>query len=221
MAEKTRVNDLGFVEGYDDETGEILWVQKVPKQPTGPVQRGRPRGRPSKKTQVILDGAGHKLTVPRGTNPDEIPHLVWPFSKVTAAHICQKLTEGKTIKEIGLMEGFPPAYVIHGWSRKYPEFKAEIKAAREARAEYFHDEVIETAKNTKEYKNKSDRLKIESYKWAAAVNDPATFANRTKISGDADAPLTIILDTGVPRAIDEPIDVTNLSKALPQGGESE
>jgi hypothetical protein len=149
-----------------------------------------------------LDSAGRKIRVPKGTNPDHIPRRVWPFSEVTCMHICQKIGEGCTLREIGLMEGFPPKNVIDMWSRKYPEFREELRQARASRAEYFHDEIIEVARNTDEFKNKADRLKIDTYKWVAAVNDPNTYGNQTKLTGDPNAPLSFVIETGVRRAGD-------------------
>jgi hypothetical protein len=220
MGEKTRINSAGFLEGYDEETGKILWTQKRDAQdPTAPVRRGRPRGRPTKKDTSthhhVLDASGRKVWVPKGTNPDNFPRLEWPYSQVTAMHICQKVSEGETLTDIGRMEGFPPKNVIDHWSRKYSEFKDELKQARLQRAEHYHDRVFEIAKATRSDTNKEDRLKIEAYKWGAQVGDPEQFGNRTKVTGDGDNPLRFVIDTGIHS---EPAEVPQISE---DSGETE
>ena len=223
MAEKTRVNAMGYLEGFDEETGRVVWVQK--KQPLitdGPKKRGRPRGRPTKTDNethhTILDAAGRKIRVPKGTNPDHIPRRVWPYSEVTCMHVCEKIMEGMTVREIGLLEGYPTRGVIDNWARTYPEFREQLKQARAARAEYFHDEIIEVARNTNEFQNKADRLKIDAYKWVAAVNDPGTYGNQTKLTGDANAPLSFVIETGVRRSGD-PGAIPAEFKTIPGPGE--
>jgi hypothetical protein len=218
MGEKTRMNALGLVEGYDEATGKVLWTEKkIPDQdPLAPKKRGRPRGRPTKAStethHFVVGPNGKKIWVPKGTNPDHMPKLVWPFSEVTCGFICQMVTEGKTIREISLTEGFPPKNVIDHWARKYPEFREDLRLARIARAEYYHDEIIEIAHKTKKSTINEDRLKSEIFKWGAAVGDPDTYGNRTKISGDPNAPLQLLVDTGVRRAEDlvteKPVEAT-------------
>lgn len=200
MGEKTRIATDGLLEGYDPETGAVLWREKKKDvDPTKPIRRGAPRGRPafSDSHHIVIDGNGKKIRVPKGTNPDQLPHTVWPYSKITCDHICNLVSEGHTLSEIGLMEGLPNKTCIQNWQREYPEFRQAMKVARELRAEVFHDKIVEVAKNAKESTAKRDRLKLDAYKWVAGVNDPGTFGNQTKIVGDANAPLKLIVETGV------------------------
>lgn len=205
MAEKTRVNAAGFVEGFDEATGKVLWTEKTkhssPSLPSTPKKRGRPRGRPTKRTtethHTILDGSGRKLWVPKGTNPDELPRTIYPFSRVTTSHICQMITAGHTLTDISDMEGFPPKATIFGWLREYPEFREEYEQARKDRALYFEEEAIRIARDTKEWSNKADRLKTDVLRWGASVNDPGVYGTKVKHSGDPSSPISFVVNTGI------------------------
>lgn len=111
------------------------------------------------------------------------------------------MTEGKTIAEIGFMQGLPPAHVIHKWVRQHPEFKAELKQAKEGRAEYYADKVMAIGdKHIDPREANVERLKMDIFKWGAEVGNPHEFGKATKLTGDPNAPLSFIIDTGVRRA---------------------
>lgn len=158
------------------------------------------------KSHWVLDGNGRKLLVPLGTNPDHLPRTVYPFSLVTCDHILEQITKGKTINEIGMVEGFPPAHVIRRWMIDHPEFKANVKKARTLRADYYHDKVLEIAENAREKTVQTSKLKIETLKWAAEVADRETYGKQTKLVGDPENPLGFLVATGVPSE-EKPIEV--------------
>lgn len=215
---KIQLNEAGFIEGIDPETGDVLWTEKrktVVKN--GKIVKASSPGRGRRKKEdkethhFVKDGRGELLWVPKGTNPDHLPKVAWPYNQTTCNHICQLLTEGKTLKEIGATQGFPPTGVIYGWARKYPEFRAEIKKAKEARAEWYADQVMEIAfKDIDPREVNVERLRADILKWGAEVGNPDEYGKKTKISGDANAPIQFIVDTGVRRAEDEPIEVESV-----------
>jgi hypothetical protein len=206
MSEKTRVAADGLLEGYDPETGEVLWREKKKGvDPTRPKVRGYPRGRPRKAdpspTHVILDGNGRRVLAPKGTNPDVLPRAVWPFSQVTCDHILNLIADGNTITTIGLMEGLPTKNVIQSWLRDYPEFRQKMKIAREVRAESFHDKIVDLVDTVEEDTAKRDRVKLDALKWAAEVNNPEVYGKQTNVKGSV-AAVQIIIETGVPRSVE-------------------
>lgn len=152
---------------------------------------------------MVLDANGERVWCPPGTNPDCFPRTIYPYSQITCDHILAFVTEGHTLKEIGQMAGVPPYRIIMSWIRKYPKFKAQLKEARKCRAELFHDTALEIAHKTKGKQVHADRLKIDTLKWAAEVNDPENFGKRVKMSGDAENPLSLTVDTGIRREGDE------------------
>lgn len=204
-----RKNDLGDLEAVDPDTGEILWTQarKTVLKEGKILRKSSPgRGRRTKSDSethhYVIDGRGEKLWVPIGTNPDNLPRVVYPYSQVTVNNILEKITEGETIRSIGRMEGLPTANVIHQWLREHKDFQAQMREARKARAEHFHDMVFETAKQAKKKTIQEDRLKVEAFKWGAQVGDPDAYGNKTKVSGDPDAPIAFVIDTGIRRGGD-------------------
>ncbi len=207
MAEKTRIAADGRMEGYDPETGAVLWREKKKSvDPTQPRKIGYPKGRPratASAAHYVLDGNGRQVMVPKGTNPDDLPRVAWPFSQVTCDHILNLVSEGHLISKIGLMQGLPNYNVIKNWLREYPEFREKMKIAREIRAETFHDKILEMADGVKESDSKASRVKLDAWKWAAGVGSPDQYGNQTKVVGGA--AIQIIIETGVPRG--EPVDV--------------
>lgn len=223
MAVKTRTNDQGFLEGVDEETGDVVWVEKrktVVKN--GKVERASSpgRGRPKKVDQgthhYVLDGRGEKLWVPKGTNPENLPKVTYPYNAVTAEHVCRLVTEGHTIKAIGAMEGLPPAHVIHGWGRKYPEFRRELDLAIRDRAIHYADRVMEFADSTNKDTVNEDRLKTELLKWGAEQGNPEQFGKKKAPESTA-SPVQIVIVTGVPQK-DEPIHVEAEVQPQIEGG---
>lgn len=213
----------GELEGVDPSTGAVVEVQKSKKRAKAGARKvagGPGAGRPSKndKTQThhwIVGPNGSQLWVPKGTNPDELPQKIWPFAQVTADAICTLVTSGKTITKIGAMQGFPTADVIWKWKREHPEFAAALKEARIARAEYFHDKAIDAAEMADKDEVQVARLQVEAYKWGAEVGDRESFGKSTKLTGDANNPVTFLVDTGIRR---EPIEIpstTDEESSLP------
>lgn len=205
MGSEWRQDTDGLLKRFDTDTGEILEVQKTKRKAharkDGRVRAGRVPGRPSQEAtghyHWITDGNGKRQWVPKGTNPDTLPHLVYPFSQVTCDLILQHVMEGMTLTSIGKLEGMPPVHIIFKWMRKYPEFHAEMREARKSRAEYFADRAIDLAENSKEHRVQSDRLKVDTYKWAADVNDRDTYGKHQKITGEVGGTIFHV-NTGVP-----------------------
>jgi hypothetical protein len=193
------------LELINTETGEVIAVEKKKhtyREPSGAVlqkRAGRPSQQDTQTHHFVRDARGRKIWVPKGTDPSHLPNIVYPFNHVTAELICRYITEGKTIIEIGKMEGMPPQHIIFQWKRRHPEFKAQVNEARKDRAEYFADLAIEEAAHAKEAKVQSDRLRVDTYKWAAEVGDRDTYGRSTKITGDPNAPIGFIIDTGIRR----------------------
>lgn len=228
MAEKTRVNRNGFLEGYDEETGEVIWVEKKKTHfkdgrkrisalvPESPYHHRRPRT--SDTHHFVLDGNQQKQWVRKGTNPDHLPRDIYPFSQVTQDNICRMLTEGMSITDISRLEEMPPRWVIWRWRNEHPEFKAAMEDAKKCRAEYFHDEVISIANQEELHEDDVPREKMRAdlYKWGAAVGDSDSYGNKTKLTGDPGNPAIIMIETGIRREGDEPISVENTALPGPE-----
>lgn len=217
MSEKTkelfwRTGADGALELVDKTTGMVLEREKRKTPPKIGASRG-PKSAVEKKTHHwFITETGDRVWVPKTFNQDA-PN-VYPYSRIVAEEVIRLIAEGKTVLEISKMEGMPPPAAIYYWKRRYQEFSAEMKMAREMRAEVFQDEAIQRAKDSRESTVHRDRLEVETLKWAAEVNDPNTYGKRTKVVGDPDQPLGFVVLTGVPdpepaipvegRKLDEP-----------------
>ncbi|HAR41984.1 MAG TPA: hypothetical protein DCS07_05030 [Bdellovibrionales bacterium] len=197
----TRVNAEGVLEGLDPETGAVLWVEKKKRSSRDParIKYTNADKKPSETHHHIIDDRGRKLWVPKGTNPDELPRVAFPFAQVTCDQILQKVTEGLAVTQIGQLEGFPPAHTIFRWLREHPEFRAHMRIARECRADFFEGKVIEVADTVDEDNVQASRVKVAAYQWVAQISNPDVYGNKTKVVGDPDRPITYIIDTGISR----------------------
>jgi hypothetical protein len=103
--------------------------------------------------------------------------------------------------EISKMPGFPSMGVIARWRAENEEFDKMVVMARKARAELFQDKIIASVDEDVDKDDvPSEKHKFDKLKWLAEKNDPDTFGNKTRISGDSSAPLQIIVETGIMRS---------------------
>lgn len=129
----------------------------------------------------------------------------WHYNEMYRDLVVQKIMEGKTITAIGKLDGFPSATILYRWRQEYEEFNDAIKFAKKARAEKYADRLAETVEETRELDKEdiaAEKLFMEKLKWLAEKDDPETYGPRIKHSGDADQPLTLIVDTGIPRGLE-------------------
>lgn len=142
------------------------------------------------------------------------------FPTVYDANISTAIThlvgQGLSLSSISMLPGMPSVYQIIQWSKKHPEFRSALSTAKEARAEILMDSALEIASKSKFSTKDADKIKIDIASKIAAALDPETYGNKTKISGDANAPLSFLISTGITRPGDglEPIEV-KLDKSDP------
>jgi len=126
--------------------------------------------------------------------------------------ICEAIRRGHTFKDLSRDSTMPPLGVLYSWRRLHPDFNERLKAAYADRAEYYRDMAVETAElaETREEVN-SARLKVETYKWAAAKDDPSRYAENVKVDTNLSGSVGFYaLRTGVPH--EELTDETDSAK---------
>lgn len=119
-----------------------------------------------------------------------------------AATICSMIRDGYPIASIGNKNGLPDTDTIYYWKRHHPDFALALSEARECAAEAFANKAVLTADlATGQSKDElaASKLQVDTYKWMAEKMNPELYGNRTKVTGDAERPLTIIVDTGIKR----------------------
>jgi hypothetical protein len=168
------------------------------------MAKKKPAKRNYKKGELVKTrtASGKVAFVPPGTSADKLPQTLYPYSKPVADFICQKYMEGLTMSKIAKLDGVPPQHIIYSWKRHHPEFRKDLKLAKEDRAEYFHDEILDEARSIKK---KSEavvaKVKIDALKWAAGVNNPKEYSGKAE-EKEATGALQIIIDTGIRRKED-------------------
>lgn len=216
-----RENVDGDLQGFDPDTGQLLWTQS--KKRHGNTKPGRTRAsyvrKQPTKIQKVKNAAGHVVLVAAGTNPDKLPRVMYPYCEVTSSNVAIEVAQGKTLAEVSRQEGMPPVRVIFRWMVDHPEFRAKIAEAKKVRAIYYHDMLMQLAR--KKRVSAKDvawlRLKKDILQWGAEVGDPSEYGKQTKITGDATQPLTIVVNTGIQRAEDEkPIEVQSIPQGEPE-----
>lgn len=108
---------------------------------------------------------------------------------------------GYTLTRIAAMEGMPPAPVIYGWRRVYPDFARKLRAAVKERASHYMEKVTDTALELMdgqvELKEASVMEKgLKAMQWVVEKGDPGTFAVKNP---HEQGNVTIVVDTGVRR----------------------
>jgi transposase-like protein len=125
--------------------------------------------------------------------------VVYPYNVDTANAIIESVCEGMTMRQISKMTGMPPVSTMYYWVSKYKEFKHDLEIARKVRGEMLADEALDIARDTNAMKSRADKLKIDTLKWAAKVNNPEQFGDKVTHSGDSSNPIQIVVDTGIKR----------------------
>jgi len=186
-----RTNDDGLIEIVDEMTGQILAIQESYKDLfTNSRDQLIKHEMPDGKTIYIEKG----VSLDRIKNTSQ--HI---YSTTLASIICQKVTEGMSLTKLCKEPGMPPYYVLAKWRAKISEFKDMLKQARLDRADMFRDKVIDAAEeDVKKDEAHMQKAKIDAYKWSAEKDNAEVYGNKTKVVGDSNAPLRLIVETGVP-----------------------
>ncbi len=172
----------------DTETGEVV-----------------AHGKPSKGRQTLIE-RGHKF------EPEPMAGTLtvkFPYTEGLVVDILDEIREGKTVTEIGKLDKMPPAKYIRWMMGKYPEFKAWADAAKQDRAEFFHDKIEELARLTTNDNARPNTLKLKAYMWLAQVGNPKEFAPKPQEQNKGN--ITFIINTGVPDA--KPIEAKSTWKS--------
>lgn len=193
---KVRVNSDGILEGINPD-GSIAWRQNANKSSWAMAARNDHRM--SSRTFRVTMEDGTEVDLPY--DPKIIKHhaLIFPYVEEIAMEIVRRVAEGDTLKKICSTAGIPPYYIVAKWQIDVPGFKAMLAEARKIRAEMFHDEIVDVKDDVEEDTSKSAKVKLDALKHLAAVNDPDTFGSKTKITGDPNAPLNFVFNTGIAR----------------------
>lgn len=181
-----RMNERGLIEAIDIATGRILAVQSSEED-----LLKNPRDRLTKITTPEGD-----MWIDRSLNFDMVGRLkAWPYSQLLGDLLCEAVTGGNPLSVACTSVGVPYS-IVKRWERESPDFKLSLEQARRDGAEFNHGKILEIARTKGDAKTQ-----IAALTWSAEKNDPDRYGNKTKLSGDASAPISFIISTGIDRRI--------------------
>lgn len=94
--------------------------------------------------------------------------------------ICDKLTEGISLRKLCMQDDFPAASTVYVWLDRFPEFAEKYARAREAATEDMLEEIFEIADNP-EIDVQDKRVRIDTRKWAMGKLKPKKYGDKQTV----------------------------------------
>lgn len=103
------------------------------------------------------------------------------YNEQTADIICEKLAEGRSLREICGKEGMPSRTTVFRWLYAHPEFSDQYARAKEEAAELFAEDILSIADGESEDSDvQRDRLRVDARKWIASKLKPKKYGDRVQ-----------------------------------------
>jgi hypothetical protein len=110
--------------------------------------------------------------------------------------ICDKLTEGMSVRKLCKMDGFPNPSTIYVWIDRFPEFAERYARARETATEDMLEDILEIADDPT-IDTQEKRVRIDTRKWAMGKLKPKKYGEKTTHEvGNKDGE-TLKVDNGI------------------------
>lgn len=203
----TRVNPQGLIEVVDLHTGQVLCIQKEPRDD---FLQGK------FDNLQRIDTPQGTVWIERGIDPAKVFLTApQPYSAAWADLLALRMVEHKETLPRACKALDLPYYLVTRWRREHPEFNATLQNARKDLAEHYQEEALDTARKATSATSGPSKLKVETLKWAAEKADPDQFGQKLKVDAHHDHAVTVVLDTGIRRRndpgfveVENPKDVT-------------
>ena len=131
------------------------------------------------------------------------------YTEEMANRICDKLTEGISLRKLCMQDDFPTASTVYVWLDRNPEFAERYARAREAATEDMLEEIFEIADNP-EIDVQDKRVRIDTRKWAMGKLKPKKYGDKQTVDVGNKEGETLKVET--PNV--DPAVVSALTKAL-------
>ena len=94
--------------------------------------------------------------------------------------ICDKLTEGVSLRKLCMQKEFPTASTVYVWLDRFPDFAERYARAREAATEDMLEEILQIADDDKIDPN-DKRVRIDTRKWAMGKLKPKKYGDKQTV----------------------------------------
>ena len=110
-------------------------------------------------------------------------------TKANAARIFEAMREGKSLREICRINEWPKSSV-NDWLLR--EYDGQYAQAQDARADFFFDEILEIADNTRADQQEiaAAKLKIDTRKWIMGRMNPKKYSEKVNVDMSGEAKVT-------------------------------
>jgi hypothetical protein len=138
-------------------------------------------------------------------------NLRYVYSPVWKDIIVEHFATSKSPTFTALFEkpGMPSATVLAKWRSQHPDLDLAISEAKKLRAERAADIIVEEVFSDKPVDKDSlpgVKLKLDNAKYLAKTGDPDAYGDKTQVKGEFQASVTYVIDTGIKRIEEEPIE---------------
>ena len=110
--------------------------------------------------------------------------------------ICDKLTEGMSVRKMCQMDGFPNPSTIYVWIDRFPEFAERYARARETATEDMLEDILEIADDPT-IDTQEKRVRIDTRKWAMGKLKPKKYGEKTTHEVGNKEGETLKVDNGI------------------------
>ena len=102
------------------------------------------------------------------------------YTEEMGNRICDKLTEGVSLRKLCMQKEFPTASTVYVWLDRFPDFAEKYARAREAATEDMLEEILQIADDDKIDPN-DKRVRIDTRKWAMAKLKPKKYGDKQTV----------------------------------------
>ena len=102
------------------------------------------------------------------------------YTEEMGNRICDKLTEGVSLRKLCMQKEFPTASTVYVWLDRFPDFAERYARAREAATEDMLEEILQIADDDKIDPN-DKRVRIDTRKWAMGKLKPKKYGDKQTV----------------------------------------
>ena len=116
------------------------------------------------------------------------------YTQAIANEICERLAAGESLLKICRDDHLPAESTIRLWvddDRK--GFSAKYTRARRFQALHWAEEILTIGDEATREEYQGARLRVDTRKWLLSKVLPKVYGDRVTLSGDGEAPLTIVI----------------------------